>query len=164
MQRSIAVFVCLLLGAAGWCDALRIAAFNVQVFGRSKFSNDDVVATLVQIVQRYDIILIQELRDSTGTVIGSFLDRVNSSAAGVSYNISISDRLGRTNSREQYVFMYRTDRVEIVRTFQYDDSVNDHFEREPYSVLVRARDTRRGQVLILWFPDWNETKSGEKFD
>jgi len=25
----------------------------------------------------------------------------------VSYNISISDRLGRTNSREQYVFMYR---------------------------------------------------------
>jgi len=56
---------------------------------------------------------------------------------------------------------YRTDRVEIVRTFQCDDSVNDHFEREPYSVLVRARETRRGQVLILWFPDWNETKSGE---
>jgi len=49
MQRSIAIFVFLLLGAAEWCDALRIAAFNVQVFGRSKFSKEDVVATLVQV-------------------------------------------------------------------------------------------------------------------
>ena len=44
---------------------------------------------------------------------------------------------------------YRTDRVEIVHTFQYNDSVNDNFEREPYSVLVRSRETRRGQILIL---------------
>ena len=39
------------------------------------------------------------------------------------------------------VFMsYRADRVEIVRTFQYNDSANDHFEREPYSVLIRSRE------------------------
>ena len=37
------------------------------------------------------------------------------------------------------VFMsYRTDRVEIVNTLQYNDSANDYFEREPYSVLVRS--------------------------
>ena len=33
---------------------------------------------------------------------------------------------------------YRTDRVEIVNTLQYNDSANDYFEREPYSVLVRS--------------------------
>ena len=32
---------------------------------------------LLQIVQRYDIVLIQELRDSSATVIHSFLDVVN---------------------------------------------------------------------------------------
>ena len=32
------------------------------------------------------------------------------------------------------------DRVEVVRTFQYNDSANDHFEREPYSVLFRSRE------------------------
>ena len=38
------------------------------------------------------------------------------------------------------VFMsYRTDQVEIVNTFQYNDSANDYFEREPYSVLVRSK-------------------------
>ena len=32
---------------------------------------------LLQIVQRYDIVLIQELRDSSATVIQSFLEVVN---------------------------------------------------------------------------------------
>ena len=32
---------------------------------------------LLQIVQRYDIVLIQELRDSSATVIHSFLEVVN---------------------------------------------------------------------------------------
>ena len=41
---------------------------------------------------------------------------------------------------------YRTDRVEIVRTFQYNDSVNDHFEREPYSVFIRSREEGGGRI------------------
>ena len=45
------------------------------------------------------------------------------------------------------VFMsYRTDRVEIVRTFQYNDSASDHFEREPYSVLIRSREEGGGKI------------------
>ena len=44
------------------------------------------------------------------------------------------------------VFMsYRTDRVEILDTFQYNDSVNDYFEREPYSVLVRSKQEGGGK-------------------
>ena len=45
---------------------------------------------------------------------------------------------------------YRTDRVEIVRTFQYNDSVNDHFEREPYSVLIRSREEGGGKMDFFW--------------
>ena len=40
---------------------------------------------------------------------------------------------------------YRTDRVEIVNTFQYNDSANDYFEREPYSVLVRSKQEGGGK-------------------
>ena len=43
---------------------------------------------------------------------------------------------------------YRTDGVEIVRTFQYNDSANDHFEREPYSVLIRSRE-EGGKIEII---------------
>ena len=41
---------------------------------------------------------------------------------------------------------YRTDRVETVRAFQYNDSANDHFEREPYSVLIRSREEGAGRI------------------
>ena len=34
--------------------------------------------------------------------------------------------------------MRRMDKVELSRPLLYDDSVDDVFEREPYSVLVRS--------------------------
>ena len=40
---------------------------------------------------------------------------------------------------------YRTDRVEIVDRFQYNDSANDYFEREPYSVLVKSKQEGGGK-------------------
>ena len=44
------------------------------------------------------------------------------------------------------VFMsYRMDCVEILDTFQYNDSANDYFEREPYSVLVRSKQEGGGK-------------------
>ena len=64
----------------------------------------------------------------------------DASVEGITYALNISERLGRSTSKEQYAFLYRTDRVEVVSTHQYDDSANDDFEREPYSVLIRSRD------------------------
>ena len=55
------------------------------------------------------------------------------------YNMSISERLGRTNSKEQYAFLYRTARVEILSIHQFDDSAEDVFQREPYTVFVRSK-------------------------
>ena len=55
------------------------------------------------------------------------------------YNMSISQRLGRTSSKEQYAFFYRPARVEILSTHQFDDSAEDVFQREPYTVFVRSK-------------------------
>lgn len=55
------------------------------------------------------------------------------------YNMTISQRLGRTSSKEQYAFFYRTARVEILSTHQFDDSAEDVFQREPYTVFVRSK-------------------------
>ena len=55
---------------------------------------------------------------------------------------------------------YRTDRVETVRTFQYNDSASDHFEREPYSVLIRSREEGRGKIEnIFWLCNWGSWRS-----
>ena len=55
------------------------------------------------------------------------------------YDMSISQRLGRTNSKEQYAFLYRTARVEILSTHQFNDSAEDIFQREPYTVFIRSK-------------------------
>lgn len=133
----------LLLCAAGFCAGLRVAAFNVRVFGPTKFSMPEVVATLSQIVQRYDIVLIQEIRDISETVIPSFVETVNSNRDdSQKYDVVVSIRLGRTSNKEQYAFVYRTDVVDIVDSLQFADT-EDVFEREPFSVLVRHKETGR---------------------
>ena len=46
-----------------------------------------------------------------------------------------------------YLIPCRTDLVEILDTFQYNDSLNDIFEREPFSVLIRSKEAGRGTYL-----------------
>ena len=66
-------------------DVLSLAAFNVQVFGKSKMRKDEVVPHLVNILSRYDLILFQEIRDSTGSAFVSLMNALNG-ATGNHYN------------------------------------------------------------------------------
>jgi len=116
--------------------ALNIAAFNIQVFGVSKMDEPDVVQVLVDILGRYDMCLIQEIRDSSETAIYELLDEVNA-AHGNQYDSVISERLGRTSSKEQYCFFYKRDIFTVETIDQWPDTP-DRFEREPYSVVFNA--------------------------
>lgn len=59
-----------------------------------------------QITNRYDIVLIQEIRDSSETAIYELLSACND-ANSDPFRMVISDRLGRTSYVEQYAFFYR---------------------------------------------------------
>jgi len=45
------------------------------------------------------------------------------------------------NGNIRTYLLHRTDRVTVVGTYQYDDSTDDQFEREPYCVKFRLHDT-----------------------
>ncbi|XP_071479326.1 deoxyribonuclease-1-like [Diadema antillarum] len=109
-----------------------IAAFNIQVFGQSKIGKPDVVDELEKIISRYDLVLIQEIRDSAGTAIVELLDKVNDHSSNT-YAMDIGPRVGRTSSKEQYAYFYRTDMFWVKDSFTYSDP-GDLFEREPYVV------------------------------
>ncbi|XP_078609974.1 deoxyribonuclease-1-like [Branchiostoma floridae x Branchiostoma japonicum] len=133
------------LSAMTSVEALKIGAFNIQIFGTNKMENGDVADMLVKICMRYDILLIQEIRDNEGTAILDLLDRVNR-AGPADYAMVISDRLGRTNSREQYAFFYRTDvGLTMTNSYHYDDGDesmgNDTFQREPFIVRFSSNRT-----------------------
>lgn len=118
--------------------SLLIGSFNIQIFGESKMSKPIVVGNIISILSRYDIILIQEIRDKKGEAIIKLLHYLNQST-GNSYNMVISERLGNSSSKEQYAFFYKKDNVKIKNTYQYKDSLDD-FEREPYSVSFESNN------------------------
>ncbi|XP_048586768.1 deoxyribonuclease-1 isoform X2 [Nematostella vectensis] len=114
-------------------------AFNIRVFGTTKMRTPGVPDILVKILLRYDIVLIQEIRDSSQTAMPLLLQNLNS-ASSSPYKMAISERLGRTSSKEQYAYVYRSDLVSVVSKYVYSDP-KDLFEREPFIVHFRSSTT-----------------------
>ena len=50
-------------------DSIRIASFNIQVFGQSKLSEDETMDFIVKIIKNFDAVAIQEIRSKEQTVI-----------------------------------------------------------------------------------------------
>ncbi len=119
-------------------STITIAAFNVQVFGRSKRQKDDVMKVLVNITREFDVVLIQEIRDSSEETIPYFLNEINE-IEGPKYEFVRSDRLGRTTSKEAYAYLYNTETIDFIEgsDYVYND-VDDVFEREPYIASFRS--------------------------
>ncbi|CAH1793476.1 unnamed protein product [Owenia fusiformis] len=129
-----------LLGAIAIYTAcgLRIGAWNIQTFGVTKMGRPEVVRALVQVILRYDVLLIQEIRDASFTAIFQLLDEVNrNDPTGDEWAMELSDRLGRSTSKEQYAYFYRVSLVSIDGDDQYPES-RDEFERPPYTVRLRT--------------------------
>ena len=113
-------------------STIKVAAFNIQIFGRAKREKEYVMAILVNITRQFDLVLIQEIRDSSETTAPLFLEKINE-AEGPEYAYVRSPRLGRTSSKEAYAYFYNTETVthEEGSDHVYNDT-DDVFEREPY--------------------------------
>src|SRR3990170_2230414 len=110
----------------------KIAAFNIQIFGKTKSDKTDVMTALTKIVREFDIVLIQEIRDASEETIPNFIEKINQ-IEGATYSFIQSPRLGRTTSKEAYAYLYNTETVQFIQgsDYVYNDT-NDVFEREPY--------------------------------
>jgi endonuclease/exonuclease/phosphatase family metal-dependent hydrolase len=117
---------------------IRIASFNVQVFGTTKINKPHVVEYLAQIARQFDVIAVQEIRSRDEDIIPRFVEAINS--ADRHYDYVIGPRLphdeNRTN-REQYAFIFDQATLEVDRQQLY--TIND-----PDNLLVR-------EPLVGWF-------------
>jgi hypothetical protein len=50
-------------------NAIKIASFNIQVFGKAKASKPEIIEVLADIISQFDVVAIQEIRDKTGKAI-----------------------------------------------------------------------------------------------
>ena len=109
-------------------DTIKIASFNIQVFGRAKASKPEVMATLASIISQFDIVAIQEIRDKSGKAIKDLEVAVDD--LGMNYDFIIGPRLGRTNSKEQYAYMYRVSTIRPGESYTYKETSGDAIHRE----------------------------------
>lgn len=93
---------------------LKIGSFNVQTLGPTKMSRPEFVDTLTRILSKYDIVLIQEIRDSSSNMVimETIIKNLNkfSNEMGINYTYVASPRLGKGTYKEQLAFVFRSDK------------------------------------------------------
>lgn len=118
-------------------DTLSIASWNIQIFGQTKLNDPELINIIIDIIKRYDIIAIQEVRDASLQLPTQLIEIIN--ADGLNYNVVASERLGRSRMKEQYLFVYNDDLLDVVEgTMGYGVEPNDEFAREPFYCMFRA--------------------------
>lgn len=131
---------------------IKIATFNIRVFGTAKARKPAVMAQLAAVIRKYDVVAIQEVKDASGAAPRMLLHAVHS-APGRTYRMLLSDRTGREpddrRSQEQYAIYYDTTTIEALPDDRlFDDSAHDLFQREPYLVHLRVKSGGFAFVLI----------------
>jgi endonuclease/exonuclease/phosphatase family metal-dependent hydrolase len=120
-------------------DTIRIASFNIQVFGEDKLADPAVMETLVQIVRNFDVVAVQEIRAQQQDILPHFVALLNADGQ-YHYEYVIGPRLGRTASKEQYAFIFDRASIEVDRLNLYTvDDPDDLLHREPLVGWFRAR-------------------------
>lgn len=132
-------------------EKFKIATFNIKVFGRTKAGKPEVMSALAEIVRKYDVVAIQELKDVSNSVPGLFLAEINKLEP--KYAMLLSPRTGQQeddqSSQEQYAFYYNTETVKPLDSgLLYDDSERDYFQREPWLAHFQAVDGAFTFVLM----------------
>ncbi|KAM5221063.1 deoxyribonuclease-1-like 1 [Ctenodactylus gundi] len=122
----------LLILLAGRVETFRICAFNAQRLTLAKVTKEQVKDTLVEILARCDIMVLQEVMDSSNNTISFLLQELRRKFGGSRcYSFLNSSQLGRSTYKEKYVYIYRSDKTQVLDFYQYDDK-DDRFAREPF--------------------------------
>jgi deoxyribonuclease-1/deoxyribonuclease-1-like protein len=104
--------------------SLKIASWNLQAFGEKKSGNSTLMALYSKAMKQYDIIFIEEIRDSAGAAFPKLC------ALMEGYECANSSRAGRSASKEQYGIIYRG--VKLAGTKDYNPDAQDRWERPPF--------------------------------
>jgi deoxyribonuclease-1-like protein len=141
--------------------AIRIASFNIQVFGTEKARNPEVMWTLAAIIQNFSVVAIQEIRTQDDYFIDNFL-RTYVNQNGRVYDKIVGPRIGRSDSKEQYAYLYNTAAIEVNRNSVYTvNDPDDLLHREPLVAMFRTRGPPPEQaftfVLVNIHTDPDET-------
>lgn len=130
-------------------DTFVIGNWNLEVFGDKKASDRELMNIDTGVINHFDIIFLQELRDKDASSFIALCSMLPD------YNCNISSRAGSTSSKEQYGIVYLK-KFTLERVVDYNTNMSDVWERPPirtdfsignYSFSVYNIHTRPNETL-----------------
>ena len=116
--------------------SITIASWNLKNIGQSKFNDSARINVIIDVLKKYDIIAIQEVKDISLQLPQLLVDKINED--GSNYNVVASKRVGR-NVFEQYLFIYNDDIIDVIPSTEgYGIEPNDEFAWEPFYTMFRS--------------------------
>jgi hypothetical protein len=130
-MQFVSNILILAIALGTYVSAVRIGSFNLHQYGAKKAANANLTNTIAQIISEFDLAIIQEISDvslKAPYVLFEQLNRVSSSP----YTMTLSPRVGRSATKEQFIFFNRASAsgLEVVNAYIYKDPL-DYFERPP---------------------------------
>lgn len=133
----------------------KVASWNLQVFGDKKAANQDLMNQYASIMDDYDIIFIQEIRDKDGSAFRELCMIMPG------YECMMSSRAGRSISKEQYGLFYRND-LHLVNHVDLNERSGfpEMFERPPFLTEFNLSGTK----FIFWNAHLKPTEVVQEMD
>mgnify|MGYP001384057863 CR=1 FL=1 len=123
-------------------EKISIAAWNMQVFGRAKAENSTLMEGYADLIDEYDMVLVQEIRDETGTAFSELCSLLPG------YSCFTSSRSGRTSSKEEYGVIYKSSRIRVVSYQDMNPDPLDRWERPPLALEIKAGSENSSAIFI----------------
>ncbi len=114
-------------------DTVKIANWNLQIYGQSKASNEQLVDFYADKIDDYDIVFVQEIRDASETAFPKLCAEL------VNYTCITSSRAGRSSSKEQYGIIYKNG-INLTYFKDYNPDSLDRWERPPIETVFQIND------------------------
>ncbi len=127
-------------------NQIKIASFNFGIFGITKAENKEAMDALAYIIRQFDIVAVQDIRDKSETAIMKLLNAVNQS--GDHYSLIQSQRLGRSDSKEQYAFFCKDSSVRVLQSPRIWNDTSDQLEREPFMAMFATNEGDFDFILV----------------
>jgi len=124
---------------------------NMEV---KKAADAPLTKVVAEIINDFDLAIIQEISDVSLQAPYVLFDALNQASGSKLYTMSLSGRVGRSATKEQFIFFNReaTSGLQVVDAYLYEDT-NDYFERPPFIGTFKVKTPGKSGVKLFTIMD-----------
>ncbi|CAF1568616.1 unnamed protein product [Adineta steineri] len=152
-MQLVSSILILAIALGTYASAVRVGSFNLHQYGSKKAANPSLTNTVAQIICDFDLGIIQEISDVSLKAPYVLFDELNKVSPSP-YTMTLSERAGRSNTKEQYIFFNResTSGLEVVDAYIHPDT-EDNFERPPFIGTFKVKKPGNSGVKLFTIMD-----------